>query len=167
SPRRRLPAPHPSLDRRETVDEPPPAIAVTVSIDLYVSAPYAFILYESYQRLDAIRCRMSDRIRQTDPCGAAVDRRAVQRLQGLGPRPGRVFGDVHDRQAVLDGVRHGFLGGLEDAVEGPVFGVLADRGGADERRGFDRDAHLFGDPDHVPEVRDHGPRRRVRGARPV
>src|SRR2546422_7315900 len=135
------------LDRREAVDEAHSPVAVAMPIHSYVLGPYDLLLYKSYQRLDAIRRGVSHRVRQADPHRAAVDRRAVQRLQGLGFRPGRILSDVHDRKAVLDGVRHRLLGGCQDAVEGPVFGVLPDWGRAYECGRLDGDADLLGDSD--------------------
>src|ERR1043166_9907231 len=100
---------------------------------------------------------MADRIGQTDTPGPAVDRRAVQRLERFGFGTRRVLGDVHDGKAVLHRVGYRLDGGLDDAVDGPVLGILPDRGRADEGRGLDLDAHLVRHPYDRLDVRDPGP----------
>src|SRR5207249_3864773 len=104
---------------------------------------------------------MADRIREAYACRAAVDRRAVQRLERFGLRAGRVFGHVHDREAVLHGIRHGFFGRAEDLVQRPILGVLPYWRGADEGGGLDGDPDLFGNPDDRLDVRDHRASRAV------
>src|SRR6266568_553249 len=118
---------HTRLDRGETVDQPHAAIAMAVPIDLYRTSPYYLVFHKLDESFYTIGRRMTDRVRQTDPRGAARNRGTIQRFECFGTRARRILGYVHDGQAVRDGVRDGLFRGLEDAIEGPIFGVLADR----------------------------------------
>ena len=100
---------HTRLDRGETVDQPHPAITMTVPINFYWILLDDFLLDEFYQRLYAVRRRMPDRIREANPPGAARNRGTVQGFDRFGARAGRILGHVHDRQAVRNGVCHCFF----------------------------------------------------------
>ncbi len=153
--RRRVDAVDAGFDRRKAIDEPHAAVAVAMPIHLHVLFLDDLLLDEFHQRLNAVRCRMSDGIGETEPRRTAVDRRAVQRLQRLGSGAGRVFGHVHHREAVLHRVRHGLGAGLHDAVDSPILGILTDRGGADERGGLDLDPDFVRDAHDGLDIRDH------------
>ena len=154
---------HTGLDRGEAIGQAHPAVAVPVPVDRHTVLLDDVFLDELHQRPHAVGGCVSDRVRQADPRRPARNSRAVQRLERVGLGPGGVFGHVHHRQAVFHGVRDGFLGGLEDPVQGPVFGVLPDGGRSDERRGLDRDPDVVHHPHDGLDVGDHGARRAVRG----
>src|SRR6266568_7409026 len=112
---------HTRLDRGETVDQPHAAIAMAVPIDLYRTSPYYLVFHKLDESFYTIGRRMTDRVRQTDPRGAARNRGTIQRFECFGTRARRILGYVHDGQALRDGVRDGLFRGLEDAIEGPIF----------------------------------------------
>ena len=74
-------------------------------------------------------------------------------LDGFGIAARGVFGDVHRLEPERDRILDGFLGGGQQEVVRPAFGVAADRAGADEGCSLDGQAgslHDFGDgPDVV------------------
>ena len=88
---------HAGLDRRKTVDQPHPAVTMTVPVYLDGLSLHDFLLDESYQCLYAVRRRVPHRISEADAPRPARDRRAVQLLERLRPGAGCVFRDVHDR----------------------------------------------------------------------
>src|SRR2546422_1240896 len=157
SERRRMPAIHARLDRGETVDQPHAAIAVTVPVDFHVVLFDDFFFHEFDERSNTVWSCMPNRIRETDSPRAARDGRTIQRLDRLGPGAGCVLRDVHDRQAVLHRVGDGLFGRGNDAVQRPILRVLPDRGGADERGGFDLDPDLVGNADDRLDIGDDGP----------
>src|SRR5207248_6923364 len=92
--RRRMHPIHPRLDRSETVDQPHPAITMAVPINFYRILLDDFLLDEFYQRLYAVRRRMPDRIRETNPSGAARNRGTVQGFDRFRTRAGGILGHV-------------------------------------------------------------------------
>ena len=154
----RVHAVHARLDGRETVDQAHATITMAMPIDFHIVLLDDFLLDELHQGPDAVRRGMPDRVSQADALRPAVDCGPIQRFEGLGPGPRRVLGDVHDWQAMLYGIGHGFFARLQDAVESPVLGVLPDGRRADERRRFDLDADLVGDPDDRLDVGHDGAR---------
>ena len=88
---------HAGLDRRETVDQPHPAVTMTMPVYFDGLVLHDFLLDESYQRLYAVRRRVPHRISEADAPRPARDRRTVQLLERFRPGAGCVFRDVHDR----------------------------------------------------------------------
>src|SRR5258708_6854754 len=110
------------------------------------SAPFFLALIIAAECPPAVRRRMPHGVGETEPGGAAVDRRAVERLEGFGFGPRGVFGHVHPRQTVLHGEGDGVGGRAQHSLERPVLGILADGRRADGGRGLERGAHLRCDP---------------------
>src|SRR5205085_6202991 len=149
-----------SFDGGKAVAEAHAAIAMAVPVDLHVFALDDFLLDEFHQCRYAVGSCVPHRVGEADAGRAAFDCRTVQRLDGLGPRAGRILGDVHDGETVVDRVRDGLFSRIDDAVDGPVLGVLPDGGGADERRRLDRNADFLRDPYDRLDIGDD----RARGA---
>src|SRR3989441_13366663 len=66
--------PPPRLDRREAVHEPHAAVAVAVPVDCHPLVLDDFTLDESHEGFHAVRRRVPDGVRETDPRRPAVDR---------------------------------------------------------------------------------------------
>jgi len=78
---------------------------------------------------------------------AGVDRGGVELLDVFRLRARRVFGHVHDRDAVVDREPHRLRRLRDDPVEVPLLGELPDRRRADEEVGLDGDADALRDLD--------------------
>ena len=109
------------------------------------------------------------------PCGVAwptvsatqtrapgPDGRRIQRAQRVRVRARRVFGHVHDRQPLADREGDRLLGELQQLIERPALGVLAQRARPDEGAALDRHPGALRDLRDRPDVGDHRPRRAVR-----
>ena len=106
---------------------------------------------------------MPDRVRETDPPHPPFDRIAVERPQGGGIRPGRVFGDKHDGQPLPHTERHRLLGRTQHVIQGPPFGVAAYRRAADKGGNLDRNTRHVRYPHHRFHVAQDGAGRTVGG----
>ena len=115
------------------------AVAVPVPIDanLFARGLHHFFDHELHQGKRAHGRGVSRGIANHDGARAAIDRGRVQTLDHLRIAAGRVLGDVHGIEAQRHRVFHRLFRGLEQEVIGPVFGVAADRAGADEGGGLD------------------------------
>src|SRR5882672_3895046 len=106
---------------------------------------------------------MAAGVAEAEADGAGLDGGEEEDGQVVRIRPGRVLGHVHDLDAVLHGEFDRAARVVDDRVEGPVFGILPDRGRADEHRRGDRSAGFLGDLGDGAEVGFEGPRGAVGG----
>ena len=101
---------------------------MAVPVDLHVLAGRVDDLAdETREPHRADRRRVPDRIGDAHPPRPRFDRRGVEPAQILGIRPRGVLGHVHDRQPFGDRELDRLDRQLQDAIELPVFGVLAHR----------------------------------------
>src|SRR6202011_397429 len=139
--------------RLDGIDDAETAIAVAVPVK--ANAGFHFVQHPSDVADDgagARRRRVADRIADCDARRALLDRGAKELTERLGLRPGRVLGDIEHGQLVLPRETDGLARVVDHLVDGPAFGVLANRTGTDERRDLDRDADPLRDLDHRPDV---------------
>ena len=117
------------VERRQRVDHRKVTIPVAVPVDPDAAAAVGdHAVNESHDSgrtrpgLHDRRCRTHTRV---------TPRRGwpwVQLAQGVRICPGRVLGDVHDRESFPNGERDRLFGEPEQLIERPPFGVLAQAG---------------------------------------
>ena len=96
---------------------------------------------------------------------AGPDRALIEPAQRRRIGARRVLGDVHHLQAFLHRELDRVLGGLQQPLDAPPFGVLADRRRPDEHPDLERQAGALGDFDDRRDVADGRPGGTV-GAQP-
>src|SRR5207302_10113694 len=123
------------------------AVVVSMPTDQNVLARrlYHFIDDEPNQGPGPGRRSVPDSVGQDDVTGSVVNRSSVQALDRFGKSPRRVFSDIHDRKTAVPGVSDRIFCPSQKVIHRPVFDVLPDHARAEECRGIDRDAGLFGD----------------------
>src|SRR4051812_17579617 len=118
------------------------AVAVPVNANLFAAGLHHFVNYETDQRSDPRGRNVPAGVADHDGARATLDGRRVKTLYRFGIAARGVFGYVHHFEA--DGTREGdgALGGFEQEVVSPVFGVAADGARSDEGGYFDGNADL-------------------------
>src|ERR1051326_7974674 len=91
---------------------------------------------------------MANGVGDADTRRPRLDRDAIELLDLFRLRPRGVLGHVHDRNALADGETDRLRRLLDDPVDVPLFGELADR------RRPDEEVRLDGDPDAVRDLDD-------------
>ena len=109
-------------------------------------------MHEAHQRERAHRSGVSRGVANHDGARAAVDRGRVQTLDHRRIAAAGVLGHVHRFEAERHGELHRLFRGLEQEVVGPVFGVAANRAGADESRRLDVQPGALHDLGDRPDV---------------
>jgi hypothetical protein len=105
---------------------------------------------------------MARRVGDADARRSRAHAFRVEPAHGFGARARRVFGDVHDAQALCDRERDRLDRLTHEKVLVPPFGVLADRRRADEQTGFDGNAGGLRHPRDRLDVANHRARRAIR-----
>ena len=95
---------------------------------------------------------MSGGIAEHDGARAIANRGEVELLDGFRVAARRVFGRVHDLQALRDRIFDGLFGGFEEKVDRPAFGKAAQRTRSEKCRNLDRQAGLLRDLDDGTDV---------------
>src|SRR2546421_7713544 len=95
---------------------------------------------------------MANRIADGNSCRPFIDGRPKETAQRLGLSPGRVLGDVENRQPAFSRKPHSISRVIDHLLDRPAFGVLADRTGPDEGGNLDWDADLLGDLHHRADI---------------
>src|SRR5258708_26223610 len=127
-------------------------MTVPVDANFCAAGLYDFLDGEFDEIVRALRGSVAHGITEDDGAGAAADGGGVEALNGFGVRANGVFGDVHRRKAVVDGVLHGFLGGAFEMLNAPVFDEAANGAGTEKRGRFDGDADALGNLDDGADV---------------
>ena len=116
------------LERGDRVDHAQAAILMAVPVHLHVRIePVDDSTNEADDVAGPPRRRMADRVGDADAYRTRIDRDAVELLDLFRLCARRVLGHVHDRDPVAHRETHRLRGLLDDPVEVPLLGELANR----------------------------------------
>src|SRR5580704_3983343 len=114
------------------------------------------------QVVRALRRGVTCRVAEHHGAGAAADRGGVEALDGVAIGANGVFGHVHRRKTVVDGVLYGFFRGAFEVIDRPILDEATDGAGAEEGCGFEGDAYSLRDLHDGADVGFHRARGTVR-----
>ncbi len=132
------------FDRHQGVDDihSPVSMSVPIDPDRGIDFLHQFA-QEDDERAHPLRRGMTHGVRGADAMGAGPDCGGIDGPQGVRVRPGRVFGDEHNREPMLDGETDRLLGLAQQEVKIPSLGILPDWTRAEEDGRLDGDAGIL------------------------
>ena len=93
---------------------------------------------------------------------AAIDGGGIQLLDRVRKSSRGVFGNIHDRNAAIDGMGDGLFCPAHQVVHGPVFDVLPDHARAQKGCSIDDDARFVGNVQDRIDILNRGPGSAIR-----
>ena len=118
-------------------------MAVPVNTNLFAGRPHNFFDGKFHEVERAIRSSVANRVAEHDGARTISNGGRVEAFHGFGVGANRVLGNIHRRKPILDREPDGFFRRALEVIDGPVFHEAANRAGAEERCGFNGDAHAL------------------------